>query len=158
MPVEAHRLVLGEDEVLAHPAVEAIREGEVDDPIGAAEGDGRFGPIAGKRLQTRPLPPARITAKTSFIPRRVRDRPVCSGCYNIVDYSGTRWRSGRRARPRRGYTNRLPAPNGSWELSRLRLHIVCISPNLSSFATLFVVLSRPLLPPAFILISFILCP
>ena len=53
--VEAHRLVLREDEIPANPAVEAVREGEIDDPIRPAERDGRFGPIPRKRLQPRSL-------------------------------------------------------------------------------------------------------
>ena len=67
VPVEAHRLVLGEHEVLPHAAVEAVREREVDDPIGPAERNGRFRPIPRERLQPRSLSPARITANTSFI-------------------------------------------------------------------------------------------
>ena len=57
VPVEAHRLVLGEDEVLPHPAIEAVREREVDDPIGPAEGNGRFCPISRQRFQPRALSP-----------------------------------------------------------------------------------------------------
>ena len=53
VPVEAHRLVLGEDEDLAHAAVEAVREGEVDDAVDAAERHGRLGAVAGERLQAR---------------------------------------------------------------------------------------------------------
>ena len=57
VPVEAHRLVLGEDEVLSHPAVKAVRQGEVDNPISPAEGDCRLGPIPGERLQPRAFSP-----------------------------------------------------------------------------------------------------
>ena len=57
VPVQAHRLVLREDEILAHAAVEAIRQGEINDAIDAAERDGRLGPVAGQRLQPRSLAP-----------------------------------------------------------------------------------------------------
>ena len=55
VPVEAHRLVLREDQVLANAAVEAIREREVDDAIDAAERHRRLGAVAGQRLQPRTL-------------------------------------------------------------------------------------------------------
>ena len=42
VPIEAHRLVLREDERLADAAVEAVRQREVDDPVDAAEMDGRL--------------------------------------------------------------------------------------------------------------------
>ena len=44
VPVEAHRLVLGEDEVLADAAVEAVREGEIDDPVRPAKRHSRLWP------------------------------------------------------------------------------------------------------------------
>ena len=55
VPVEAHRLVLREDQVLANAAVEAVREREVDDAIDAAERHRRLGAVAGQRLQPRTL-------------------------------------------------------------------------------------------------------
>ena len=55
VPIEAHRLVLGEDEVLSHAAIEAIREGEVDDPVSPPEWYSRFGSIAGKGVKPQPL-------------------------------------------------------------------------------------------------------
>ncbi len=55
VPVEAHGLVLREDEHLPHAAVEAVGEREIDDPVGAAEGHGRLGPVARERFQPRTL-------------------------------------------------------------------------------------------------------
>src|SRR5207247_3563458 len=55
VPVEAHRLVLREQQHLAEVAVDAVGECEVDDPVAAAERHGRLGPVAGQRLRTRPL-------------------------------------------------------------------------------------------------------
>ena len=57
VPVEAHRLVLREDQHLADAAVQAVREREVDDPVEPAEGHGRLGPVARQRLQPRSLSP-----------------------------------------------------------------------------------------------------
>src|SRR4029079_17193370 len=53
--VEAHRLVLREEQDAAEFAVEAVRKGEIDDAVEAAEGHGRLGPVAGQRLQARTL-------------------------------------------------------------------------------------------------------
>ena len=47
--VEAERFVLGEDEDAAQVAIEAVREGEVDDAIDAAERDGGLGAVARER-------------------------------------------------------------------------------------------------------------
>ena len=52
VPIQAHRLVLGEDEDLAHAAVEAVGQREIDDAVDAAEGDGRLGAVPGERLQS----------------------------------------------------------------------------------------------------------
>ena len=49
--VEALRLVLGRDEDLAQAGVDAVREREVDDPIGTAERDGRLGALARERVE-----------------------------------------------------------------------------------------------------------
>jgi hypothetical protein len=54
--VEAAGLVLREQEQLPQPAVEAVGEGEVDDPVGAAERHRRLGPVAGERIEPRTLP------------------------------------------------------------------------------------------------------
>jgi hypothetical protein len=48
---QAERLVLGQDQDVKFPAVEAVGEGEIDDPVHSAERDGRFGPLAGERVQ-----------------------------------------------------------------------------------------------------------
>jgi len=47
--IEAEGLVLGEDEDAAEVAINAVREGDVDDAVDAAEGDGGFGAVAGER-------------------------------------------------------------------------------------------------------------
>ena len=53
--VEAVGLVLREDEDTAEAGVDAVGEGEVDDAIEAAEGDGWLGAVASERLQTGAL-------------------------------------------------------------------------------------------------------
>ena len=54
---QADGLVLGQDEDLADVGVDAIGEGEVDDAIDPAEGDGGLGAVARQGLQARPAPP-----------------------------------------------------------------------------------------------------
>ncbi len=44
-------LVLGQDEDLPQAAIDAVRKGEVDDPVGAAKGDGRLGTVAGQGIE-----------------------------------------------------------------------------------------------------------
>ena len=46
------RFVLRRDEDAAQPGVDAIAEGEVDDPVRPAEKHRRFGAISGQRIQT----------------------------------------------------------------------------------------------------------
>ena len=53
VPVQADGLVLRQHEDLAKVGVDAVREGEVDDPVDAAERDGRLGTVTGQRLQAR---------------------------------------------------------------------------------------------------------
>ena len=53
VPVQADGLVLGQHEDLAEVGVDAVREGEVDDPVDPAERDRRLGPVARQRLQAR---------------------------------------------------------------------------------------------------------
>src|SRR5690606_19497272 len=55
MDVEAVALVLGEDHDAAVPAVDEIREREIDQPVVAAEWDCRFGPIPGQGHQALAL-------------------------------------------------------------------------------------------------------
>ena len=57
VPVQADGLVLGEDQDLAEVGVDAVGEGEVDDPVDPAERDGRLGPVAGQGLQAGPPAP-----------------------------------------------------------------------------------------------------
>ena len=57
VPVQADGLVLGQDQDLAEVGIDAVGEGEVDDPVDPAERDGRLGPVAGQRLQARSPPP-----------------------------------------------------------------------------------------------------
>src|SRR5690242_13718481 len=52
MPVEAVALVLGQHADAPDPAVDEIGEGEVDQPVQAAEGHGRLGAVIGERRQT----------------------------------------------------------------------------------------------------------
>ncbi len=52
MPVQAGGLVLRQHEDLANVGVDAVREGEIDDPVNAAERDRRLGTVPGQRLQT----------------------------------------------------------------------------------------------------------
>ena len=83
VPVQAHRLVLGEDQDLAEVGVDAIREGEVDDPVDPAERDGRLGPVAGQGLQPGCLGPRPGRWPTRRdAPRHLRfcpDRPAPAG-------------------------------------------------------------------------------
>ena len=55
--VQADGLVLGQDEDLAEVGVDAVGEGEVDDPVDPAERDRRLGPVAGQGLQPGSPPP-----------------------------------------------------------------------------------------------------
>jgi hypothetical protein len=55
VPVQAARLVLRQHEHAPEFAVEAVRQREVDDPVEAAEGDGRLGPVAGERFESGAL-------------------------------------------------------------------------------------------------------
>ena len=50
------RLVLRQDQDLPEAGVDAVREGEVDDPVDAAERHGRLGAVAGQGLQPGALP------------------------------------------------------------------------------------------------------
>ena len=52
VPVQAVGLVLGQHQDLANVGVDAVREGEIDDPVNAAERDRRLGTVPGQRLQT----------------------------------------------------------------------------------------------------------
>ena len=67
VPVEAHRLVLREDQVPAYPAVEAVRERKIDDPIRPPNGTAGLARSRVSGSNRDPFPPARITANTSFI-------------------------------------------------------------------------------------------
>ena len=57
VPVETHRLVLGQHEDLAQPTIQAVGEGKVDDPISAAKRHRRLGPVSRERIQSRALAP-----------------------------------------------------------------------------------------------------
>jgi len=49
--VQRECLVLGENEDFAEAGVDAVGEGDVDDPVMPPEGDRRFGAIAGERKE-----------------------------------------------------------------------------------------------------------
>jgi hypothetical protein len=51
MAVERERLVLSGDEDAPEPRVDAVAQREVDDPVGPAEIDRRFGSFRGERVQ-----------------------------------------------------------------------------------------------------------
>ncbi len=68
VPVEAHRFVLREHQHLAQPAVQAVREREVDDAIGTAEGDGRLRAITRQRLESRTFAPRQDDCQYAFHP------------------------------------------------------------------------------------------
>jgi hypothetical protein len=51
MPLQAEGLVLGQDQDVELPAVQAVGQGEVDDPVHPAERDGRLGPVPSERVQ-----------------------------------------------------------------------------------------------------------
>ncbi len=51
MAIERERLVLGEDVDLAQIGVDAVGEGDINDAVDAAEGDSRFGAVAGERIK-----------------------------------------------------------------------------------------------------------
>src|SRR5262249_47474499 len=57
VPVQADGLVLGQHQDLAEVGVDAVGQGEVDDPEDPPERDRRLGPVARQRLQTTPPPP-----------------------------------------------------------------------------------------------------
>ncbi len=50
--VERARVVLGQDDDVIDIGVDAVRQREVDDPVLAAEGDGRLGPLLGQDRET----------------------------------------------------------------------------------------------------------
>ena len=55
VPVEAHGFVLGEHLHPTEAAVDAVGKREVNDPVSAAEGDGRLGTIPGERVEASAL-------------------------------------------------------------------------------------------------------
>ncbi len=57
VPVQALGLVLGGDEDLPQARVDAVAEGEVDDPVGAPEEHRGLGAVAGQGIETLPRPP-----------------------------------------------------------------------------------------------------
>src|SRR6185312_14877867 len=72
------RLVLREDVDRAHPGVRQIGEDEVDDPVAAAEGDGRLGAIERERKEARALAAGHDQRDEPLLSvhRWVRDRPA----------------------------------------------------------------------------------
>jgi len=54
--IQAESLVLGEHENPAKAAINAVGQGDVDDPVDTAEGDGRLGAVSRERPQPFPLP------------------------------------------------------------------------------------------------------
>src|ERR1700731_313608 len=58
------RLVLRENADPQVPGVDEIGKHEVDQSIGAAEGNRGFGPVRGQRIQPLTLPPARTMPST----------------------------------------------------------------------------------------------
>ena len=54
VPIQRQRFVLGENVDSPQVRVDAIGEGDIDDAIDAAEGDGRFCPVARQGIE--PLP------------------------------------------------------------------------------------------------------
>ena len=52
VPVEGERFVLGEDVDAAQVGVQAIGEGDVDDPVDAAESDCGLGAITSERIES----------------------------------------------------------------------------------------------------------
>ena len=56
VPVEAVALVLGEHADAQAAGVDQVREGEVDQPVQAAERHGRLGPVRGERCEPLALP------------------------------------------------------------------------------------------------------
>ena len=54
VPVQAGGLVLGQHQDLAEVGIDAIREGEVDDPVDPAEGDRGLGPVPREGLEAGP--------------------------------------------------------------------------------------------------------
>src|SRR5262249_24020497 len=55
VPIQAARLELRDDEYLPQIAVDAVREGEVDDAVQTAERHGRLCPVAGEWFQASAL-------------------------------------------------------------------------------------------------------
>ena len=53
--VEGQRPILGEDAHRVEAGVDTVAEGEIDDPILAAEGDGRLGHVGGEYAQPAAL-------------------------------------------------------------------------------------------------------
>ena len=54
--VQRQRFVLGEDVNPAKIRVDAVRKGDVDDAVNAAEGHGGLGAVASERVQALPSP------------------------------------------------------------------------------------------------------
>ena len=57
MAIEAVALVLGQDDDLEVAGVGEVGQREVDQPVAAAERDGRLGPVVGQREQPLALSP-----------------------------------------------------------------------------------------------------
>src|SRR5208337_3338304 len=55
MTIEAQSLVLGQYEYAAQVAIEAVRQGEIDDPKDSAERNRRLGAVTSKRPKPLPL-------------------------------------------------------------------------------------------------------
>lgn len=53
MAVKRGGVELGEDVDLVDVAVEAVADGDVDEPVVSAEGNGGFGSLFGERVETR---------------------------------------------------------------------------------------------------------
>ena len=51
MAIERQRFILGENVNPAQVGVDAVRQGDVDDAVNAAEGNGRFGPVASQGIE-----------------------------------------------------------------------------------------------------------
>ena len=80
--LEAAGLVLGQHEDLAEPGVEAVGEGEVDDPVHAAERHGRLAAVPGEGVEPLALAAGQDqrqrVLEDHFLPRH--DTPFAASC------------------------------------------------------------------------------
>ncbi len=87
VPVERECLVLGEDVDLAQAGVDAVGEGDVDDAVMTAKGDGRFGAIASEWKEALPGPARQQYSESISHVHVTCPRPSCIKCSALAGIS-----------------------------------------------------------------------